>query len=216
VIIRFAFLCEGSSDEPLSIHLEELCLRNGASEVRGFPLSHVPEQKSKKVEDQLEALLQQDTDWDLIFIHRDSDSPDDSQRRETLQKAAEKVNLQHPHVFVVPIQEMEAWLLLDEQIIRSVAENPKGHVQLNLPKPSLVETVSSPKERLQEILITATQNKGRRLKRFKKRFPKHRRRLIERLDIDGLISQVPAWQQLCKDIESTLATMRDARKDTSH
>ena len=168
MIIRFAFLCEGSSDEPLSIHLEELCLRNGASEVRGFPLSHVPEQKSKKVEDQLEALLQ-DTAWDLIFIHRDPDSPDDSQRREELRKAVKKAHLQLPHVFVVPIQEMEAWLLLDEQIIRSVAENPK-----------------------------------------------HRRRLIERLDIDGPISQVSAWQQLCKDIESTLATMRDARKDTSN
>jgi len=163
--IRFAFLCEGSSDEPLSIHLEELCLRNGANDVRGFPLSHVPEQKSKKVEDQLEALLQQDTDWDLIFIHRDPNSPDDSQRREELRKAVKQAHLQLPHVFVVPIQEMEAWLLLDEQIIRSVAENPKERVQLNLPKPSRVETVSSPKERLQEILITATQNRGRKLSR---------------------------------------------------
>ncbi len=216
MIIRFAFLCEGSSDEPLSIHLEELCLRNGASEVRGFPLNHVPEQKSKKVEDQLEALLQQDTDWDLIFIHRDPDSPDDSQRREELRKAVKKAYLQLPHVFVVPIQKTEAWLLLDEKIIRSVAENPEGRVQLNLPKASRVETVSSPKERLQEILITATQNRGRRLKRFKKRFPDHRRLLIDRLDIDGPISQVPAWQQLCKDIESTLATMRDVRKNTSN
>ena len=216
MIIRFAFLCEGSSDEPLSTHLEELCLRNGASEVRGFSLSHVPEQKSKKVEDQLEALLLQDTAWDLIFIHRDSDSPDDSQRRKELRKAVEKADIKLPHVLVVPIQEMEAWLLLDEQIIRFVAENPKGHVQLNLPKPSRVETISSPKEKLQEILITATQNRGRKLKRFKKKFPDHRRLLIDRLDIDGLISQVPAWQQLCKDIESTLATMRDIRKDTSN
>ena len=216
MIIRFAFLCEGSSDEPLSIHLEKLCLRNGASDVQGVPLSHVRNQKSKRVEDQLEALLQQDTNWDLIFIHRDPDSPDDSQQREELRKAVKKADLKLPHVLVVPIQEMEAWLLLDEQIIRFVAENPNGRVQLDLPKPSRVETVSSPKERLQEILITATQNKGRRLKRFKKRFPDHRRLLIDRLDIDGLISQGPAWQQLCKDVESTLATMRDARKDTSN
>ena len=96
MIIRFAFLCEGSSDEPLSIHLEELCLRNGANEVRGFPLSDVLEQKSKKVEDQLEALLQQDSDWDLIFIHRDPDSPDDSQHREELRKAVKKAHLQLP------------------------------------------------------------------------------------------------------------------------
>jgi len=214
--IRFAFLCEGPSDKPLSIHLEKLCLRNGASDVQGVPLSHVRNQKSKKVEDQLEALLQQDTNWDLIFIHRDPDSPDDSQRRKELRKAVKKADIKLPHVLVVPIQEMEAWLLLDEQIIRFVAENPKGHAQLNLPKPSRVETISSPKERLQEILITATQNRGRKLKRFKKRFPDHRRLLIDRLDIDGLISQVPAWQELCKDIESTLATMRDVRKDTSH
>ena len=80
----------------------------------------------------------------MIFIHRDPESPDDSQRREELRKAVKKADIKLPHVLVVPIQEMEAWLLLDEQIIRSVAENPKGRVQLNLPKPSRVETVSSP------------------------------------------------------------------------
>jgi len=116
----------------------------------------------------------------------------------------------------VPVQETEAWLLLDEESIRSIAGKPSGRSPLEIPSPARVESIAKPKEKLMEMLAIASELSGRKLKRFKKRFPDHRRLLIERLDIDGLISQVPAWQQLCKDIESTLATMRDIRKDTSH
>ena len=107
------------------------------------------------------------------------------------------------HVKVVPIQELEAWLLTDEQAIRNLAMNPRGSEALGLPKTGRLETVAHPKERLSAALVAACKLTGRRLQRFKRDFGHHRRVLLERLDIDGGITQLSAWQALVSD--TTLA-----------
>ncbi len=217
MVIRFVFVGEGPSDTPLVDHLEALCLRYGARQVKPFfpDLRRIP-LPNRTVEAKIRAALTLTPDADIVFVHRDADSRDAMPRRAEIENAASEVGSEKPCVPVVPVQETEAWLLLDEASIRSVAEKEKGRIPLEIPSPARVESIAKPKEKLMEMLAIASELSGRRLKRFRVKFPQHRRRLIERLDIDGPISQVPSWQQLCKDIESTLATMRDARKDTSN
>jgi hypothetical protein len=203
--VRFVFVGEGSSDEALMEHIEELCLRAGADEVAGVaPDLRRHSRKSSTVPEKIDHALQLEPDTDLVFAHRDADDENPAARRKEVHAAFQAVGVERPRVAVVPVQETEAWLLLDEDAIRFVAENPDGNVQLDLPTPARVESVANPKEILQETLISASELSGRRLKRFKRRFPQQRRRLIERLDLDGPVSQVPAWKQLCKDIEQAL------------
>lgn len=206
--VRFVFVGEGSSDEALVERIEELCLRAGADEVAGVaPDLRRHSQKSSTVPEKIAHALQLEPDADLVFAHRDADAEDPAPRRREVAEAFQAVGVDQPRVAVVPVQMTEAWLLLEEEAIRFVAENPNGNVQINLPSPARVESITDPKEKLRETLIAASELSGRRLKRFRKRFPQQRRRLIERLDLDGPVSRVPAWKRLCEDIEQALSDL---------
>ncbi len=60
---------------------------------------------------------------------------------------------------------------------------------------------------LEEALATASGETGRRLKRVKKGFNENRRFLLERLDTDGPVSRLPAWQAMLGALKATLATI---------
>jgi hypothetical protein len=116
----------------------------------------------------------------------------------------EELRTEVPGVGVVPVQETEAWLLLDEEEIRRVAENPKGKVRLNLPSASRVENVSDPKRRLHQALLKASELRGQRRKKFRNTLAQRCKVLLERLEPDGNIKQVQAWQRLRSDLEAAI------------
>ena len=113
-----------------------------------------------------------------------------------------------PVVPVVPIRMTEAWLLLDEEAIRKVAERPNGRTPLDLPKPHEVESIADPKRRLKETLLLASQTSGRRHQQFARDFSRHRALLLQRLDPSGAVSQLSAWRRLQSDVERAVATLR--------
>jgi len=199
--IRFALVTEGSSDRGLVAHLEDLCVRAGAVEVEGVApdLAALPEPPGKKVADQVRAALQLVPGAQLVFVHRDADHADDVLAQRDIAGGIAKVEGCPPHVPVVPIQELEAWLLTDEPAIRTVAMNPGGSSPLGLPKASRIESTAHPKERLASALVAACNFSGRRLEKFRSSFPRNRAILLERLDIDGVVSKLPAWQRLVQD-----------------
>ncbi len=90
----------------------------------------------------------------------------------------------------------EAWLLLDEAAIRLVAGRPSSSEPLDLPLSHQAESLADPKTRLQIALASASGLSGRRLRQFKRDFPYHRRQLLERLDRNGQVRQLSAWQSL--------------------
>jgi len=87
--------------------------------------------------------------------------------------------------------------------IRRAAGNPSGKTPLELPKPKRVESRARPKELL-ERAWSAAQKRSRRGDSF---FAA-RRRLLERLDIDGPINQLSAWSKLRADIEVVVEQLR--------
>ncbi len=209
--VFFLFVGEGHSDTALVSHLEELCILCGADEAAGVApdLSSLPQKPaSRKVVDKLPAALTLEPNADLIFVHRDADSVDAEPRYREISQTASGLKLQGRVVPVVPVQETEAWLLLDEGEIRRAADNPNGRAELDLPSPSRIEGIASPKERLFRTLEAASELRGRRLARFKRSLPRRRRLLLERLDPTGAVAQLPAWQRLKEKLEEIILGMR--------
>jgi hypothetical protein len=211
--VRFLFLSEGSSESPFTPHLERLCIEAGATEAMGLcpDLGRLPRPPGKHITDRLRVALQWEPDVDLVFIHRDTDRASFEQRLQEIENGVVLVRTDLPWVPVIAVQEIEAWLLLDEPAIREVAGNPRGKNALWLPRLTTAESVPNPKAVLQEALVRASGLSGRRLKQFRNQFPSQRRQLIERLDLDGVINSLPAWQKLVAAAHRVVGTLLDAR-----
>lgn len=197
--IFFVLLREGSSDDGLVPHLQRLVIEAGADEVAGTVRDHRGTVSAK-----LAALLNDGVLPDLVFIHRDSDSPDHTVRYQEIVEAAGVHGLEVV-VPIVPVQELEAWLLLDEAEIRRVVGRPSGRGSLGLPAAGKVESVSDPKRLLQDALLTASEATGRRRAQIKRDFGRHRGILLARLDLWGGIQTVPAWRRLRSDVERVVS-----------
>lgn len=209
--VRFALLAEGTSDHGLTTPLEELCIRCGADEVSSLVpnFARLDINVGKDVASRISALIENEPSVNLLFIHRDADSPNPAPRYSEISKAVRASNCNISYVAIVPIQETEAWLLLDEAEIRRVAQNPRSRTHLALPAPTQVERLSQPKEKLKELLSRASELRGRRLERFRNNFGRHRRLLLESLDIDGPIQQLSAWQQLHHATSEAIASLEE-------
>ncbi|MGP2439153.1 hypothetical protein [Streptomyces sp. JW3] len=156
------------------------------------------------VSDKLRAARELGGPYDVAVVQRDADNGPPEVRKAEITEA---VHTQWPglaHVPVVPVRMLEAWLLLDEQAIREVAGNPRGHVPLELPKPTTVERLADPKQRLKETLAKASGCKGRRLTELQQRFPRNRHRLLDLLDRDGPVGEIPSWRTFVSDLTVAL------------
>ena len=203
--VSFAFLCEGSSDTGLIAHLETLLMHFGVQEATGMP-----DTRKGTIPARLRQLRAEGTEAgiDMVFIHRDSDDPDRKGREREIRRGVEESGFPHPFIPVIPVQETEAWLLLDEQAIRDVVAS-KGKQPLRLPKPNAIEGTRNPKEILQKALLAASETSGRRLKKEKNSFKHHRRVLLQRLDPFGAVRNLPSWQCLERDIRRALAQLEN-------
>ena len=203
--VSFAFLCEGPSDTGLIAHLETLLVHFGAQEATGMP-----DTRKGTIPARLQQLLTEATGAgiNMVFIHRDSDGPDREGREREIRRGVEESGFPHPFIPVIPVQETEAWLLLDEQAIRDVVAS-KGKQPLRLPKPNAIEGTRKPKEILQKALLAASETSGRRLKKEKNSFNHHRRVLLQRLDPLGAVRDLPSWQRLERDIQRALEQLEN-------
>ena len=203
--VSFAFLCEGPSDTGLIAHLETLLVHFGAQEATGQP-----DTRKGTIRARLQQLLTEATGAgiNMVFIHRDSDGPDREGREREIRRGVEESGFPHPFIPVIPVQETEAWLLLDEQAIWDVVAS-KGKQPLRLPKPNAIEGTRKPKEILQKALLAASETSGRRLKKEKNSFNHHRRVLLQRLDPFGAVRDLPSWQCLERDIQRALAQLEN-------
>jgi hypothetical protein len=142
--------------------------------------------------------------YDLIILHRDADRDGRALRLDEIDEAVRTIMPEVPHVPVIPIRMTEAWLLLDEGEIRTVAGAPNGKAALDLPSPRYVESIADPKSALREALAIASGLSGRKLQQFNGRFPRHRAQLLERINPDGPICTVPSWCDFNNDLVSAL------------
>ncbi|HET8799508.1 MAG TPA: hypothetical protein VFO89_17610, partial [Thermoanaerobaculia bacterium] len=154
--IRYVLISEGSSDDALQAHLENLCIDQGAAEVTGIApdFGRLPDRVGHSVEQKVRAAIELESTANLFFIHRDADDRRPEHRISEITAAVAGARLAQAHVPIVPVQATEAWLLLDESAIRRAAYRPDGTRPLGLPRPREVEKRADPKELLRTALAT--------------------------------------------------------------
>ncbi|MCY4284810.1 MAG: DUF4276 family protein [Thiotrichales bacterium] len=209
-VIRFLLLCEGTSDRALVPHLRQLLSYCGAAEVVGtaVALANIRdpgEGRASVLERKMRVVFSTESEFDVLFVHRDADSAGVEARAGEIAQAACNAELAIERVNVIPVRTTEAWILLDETEIRRVAGNPRGRQSLNLPRPSRVEQVGDPKSILEAALVAASNCQGHRLRKFRKKFQQHRRILLERLPVGGALAEVPAWARLRQEISDLVS-----------
>lgn len=209
VFIRFLFIGEGPFDEHLVPHLRRCCVFAGAAEAEGvtIPWSRIGDRIGRSVAAKVEFGLGSEPSVNLLFIHRDADSQDPEPRHEEIREAVETASSTVPYVAVVPVQETEAWLLLDESEIRLVAENPRGTVTLGIPARGRVESVANPKELLNTAILDASELSGRRYRRMKGKMAQKCAQMLDALDPEGPVCNVPSWSRMYSDLKAAIDAM---------
>lgn len=122
---RGLFVAEGSSDMPLADVVESLFLDRGVPLVLARPdFGMLPAKVNKDVGSRLKAgrdLVREHLD--LVVVHRDADNAGADARLAEIRSAVVETAVCAHVVPIVPIRMTEAWLLLDEDAIRTVAGN---------------------------------------------------------------------------------------------
>lgn len=198
---RALLLADGPSDAPLGRHVARIAQRHGLElDVVAPDLRRLDPAPGRDVAGRLQAIFAFDDDFDLVIVHRDAEGQEPELRRKEVLRGVSDIREGLLALPVVPIRMTEAWLLVDEGAIRRVAGRPSGTEPLDLPHPRDVEDIPDPKQVLQRALEAASGATGRRLRKFKRDFPAHRRRLLEGLEHDGPVSLLQGWQQLKADV----------------
>ncbi len=143
---------------------------------------------------------------DLLFIHRDAERKQHDVRVAEIRQAVDgaqeildEKQLSLPrHVCVIPVHMLEAWLLFDINGIRQAVANPNGKIPIQLPPLNRLESLPDPKSTLYELLRTASELHGRKLKKFRPQTSVHR--LAECIDDFSPLRKLPAFQSLEKEI----------------
>lgn len=141
---------------------------------------------------------------DLLFVHRDSERQDPPIRYAEVTDALANLAVLPPVLCVVPVRMTEAWLLTDEAAIRRAADNPHGSVALSLPALHTVERIPDPKQKLFDLLRTASQKSGRRLDQFKRDESERRFRVAELTEDISPLQHIPAFQRLQSEIQQLM------------
>ena len=171
--LRFVLVTDGSSDAALKYPLHWLLTQNGVNRsIEGdwFNPRELPN-RPETLAEKIQAAVELNDPCDLLFIHRDAEGDPRplTKRSEEIRNYISSLGPDWacpPHVCVIPVRMTEAWFLLDEAAIRMAVENPHGGVELDLPAPSQIEALSSPKDLLHELMRTATEKNPRRLRGF--------------------------------------------------
>jgi hypothetical protein len=201
--LRFTLTTDGSSDAVLLQHLYWLLRQHLNDSITIQPqwadlrsLSQKPRDLSDRIISTLDLFP-----CDILFIHRDAERQDPTERSNEISGAIEKITIDVPSVSVVPIRMTEAWLLFDEQAIRIAAGNPNGDEEIDIPYQN-VESLADPKQYLHDILRTASGLTGRRRKKFDPH--KSMRRIAEFIDDFSPLRSVPAFRNLECDLINIL------------
>ena len=141
----------------------------------------------------------------LLFVHHDADGPTPTAWAEQIRSAVIEARQQAqdlpPTVPVVPVREMEAWLLVDEQAIRMAAGAARGRTQLDLPRGREIERCPDPKLVLRQALQKASGLPGRRLQELNTVRPFDVATLMRRFVV---LQQLPAFQAFEADVRQVI------------
>lgn len=142
---------------------------------------------------------------DILLVHRDAEKLAMDLRIEEIRNYL--TELGKPYVPIVPIRMTEAWLLIDEQAIRSAASNPNGKTELSLPRMDRLEHIPDPKNVLFEKLKLASELPTGRLRKFRPDTCRHR--VAELISDFSQLRNLSAFVQFESDLIKCVQAVRD-------
>ncbi len=212
--IGLALYCEGNSDEYfLPILLQRtsrhIIIEGGGSDINIPPVERIEVPKSGQSDDILEAAIKAGTEGHhILFIHADADDPrSDEVRKYRIEPGFRKVQETTKKVCknlvpVIPIQEIEAWMLADIKTLQAALDTNMDAKELGLPvRPMLVEKISDPKHVLREAVRISLAHKSRRHRNMN--FEILYTRLAQEIRLDFL-KQVPAYKTFASELMHAL------------
>ncbi len=207
--LSLALYCEGNTDKhflPTIIQrtAEEIILSSATNYVDVLPVTIMDAAKQEQGRDILQAAVLA-YGWHLLIVHKDADSRTYEQTKiqciepgctlvqRSRQDACKKL------VPVIPVREVEAWMIADGEILRNVLEIKERLQNLHLPKRAvLVVSDPDPKATLNRIIAIAEFERHRKIKR--KEFYES---LALEVRLDRL-SQIPAYRKFLDELSGAL------------
>lgn len=207
--IRYTLLSDGSSDRMLMPVIDwllykycsDLSVESNWADLARLPLP------PKTLPDRIVAALDL-YPCDIFFIHRDAEKESLETRLQQIAAALEGLSTP-PVVCVIPVRMQEAWLMFDESAIRKAAGNPRGATKLNIPKTKVVDRLPDPKEVLYDLLRTASELKGTRLKRLNPGKCAHL--LAQSIEDFSPLRIQPSFQSLEEQLKQTVTSVTLAK-----
>ena len=171
------------------------------------------EEKGKGFTQQVLNASKNGLDWfgiHFLCVHKDADSPSDTNTFEYQIQPAQKALESRDYdeyckilVPIVPIQEMEAWMLVDKELLKKQIGTNKSDKELGINKPP--EQLANPKEVIKNAIVIARQG-----------FTKRRRRQLtisqlylpigQEIDIEKL-NKLSSYQKFSKSIIQAFAKL---------
>lgn len=205
--INYTLLSDGSSDKALmpviewTIHqiVPSLLIQGVRADLTR--LKEQPKDLTHRIDKALELYP-----CNVLFIHRDSEGEPHSSRQAEIETATSKISSYQSIVEVIPVRMMEAWLLIDEQAIKTAAGNPNGRYNVTLPKNTMLEKISDPKLVLKNHLKQASGLKGRQLDKFNVGKAVHL--VADNIDDFSALKNLPSYRAFVEKLTTVLTTYK--------
>ena len=205
--IKTTLLTEGSSDRAL-LNIIRWCIREARVPVE-LATAHADLRNllcpPSTLRDKIRIGLKQ-YPCDILFVHSDADNVPRKDKVEKIRKTIEELRDEHvavpEFVCLIPVRELEAWLLFDERLIRKAASNSSDRRPLNLPKLSSIERLADPKARLHELIREASGKTGRRLKQLN--ISQAVQRIAELADDFSPLRKLRAFQEFESELSDSI------------
>ena len=206
---------EGSTDrrflQPVIERIAtEILAKNGRGDVWDDTIILPIEPIVRKRESQARKILAAATEacgCYLLIIHTDADGPTAAEaRKDRFNPGLELVRQAGGRVCqdvlpIIPIQEIEAWLLADREALLKALETNKSVAKLGIPPIRKIESTAQPKERLEDIIRIANQFGRYQINRDDLYEP-----LGETVRLEKL-STLSAYQQFISDLTDALTKL---------
>lgn len=198
--ISLALYCEGSTDRhflPFIIQrtAQDILTRRATHFVDALPVVVMDVAKQEQGKDILEAAIKA-RGYHALIVHKDADSRTyEETRMQCFEPGCLLVQQCNEYVCnhlvpVIPVREVEAWMIADREVLRGLLEIKERLQNLPLPKRAvLVETDPDPKATFNAVMAKAEAERRRKISR-----PEIYEALAQEIRLERL-NQVPAYQK---------------------
>lgn len=205
--IRITLIGDGSSDKTLQEVVRWLVndlYPQQVFKIQFADFRYLPQPPSKSEPKKQIQKAKELYPYELLIYHRDAETNTiDTVKQRKLEVFSEiGEDKKETVVCVVPVKMMETWLLINAEAIKKAAGNRNYKGEISMPPVNRLEKENAPKERLHDLLKTASNLKGRRLAKFNVHYSVHL--VAEYIEDYSVLRNLAAFQIFENDLKDAI------------